>query len=478
MDELEERLRTELRAVGREVGGSDELDRTLRRRVRRRKTVAGISAVVPIVLLLVGAVWLLGDDDEAADLDVVDTPSSTVPGEVNPDVDDSLRRALLGLGAAIDTAPNDATTLGDAEWCGVDGPEITADGFHTPRDVIDCLVFSTDLLADRVMVRVDDSEAERSTVHVIRWSGERRKVDVFTDSGGAWSARRCALVTEGNTVEGPYSWAGCEDLPDDVAEAGTDPLMASPESVLLGLEIGPVADISGWASALASATTATDLSFEAVFDGGGDALELSRSRDGSFSFGNDRFVNLRLADGLVVELNHVTGEVLMVKTSSTADELPSIPHTGIDFVLAPADRISGLASTNDVELIHLGEGVFGARRTALYEIRFLDEDTKYGGSWSLTFDVETGFLLAYHAPLTGGAVSSGTVNVVSLLSTTEDHTGGQGRLGDLIIPADYTIDYRDMTAEGAPSHTFDAPEGGLSIEAAAAAGARNVEAEE
>lgn len=235
MDELEERLRTELRAVGREVGGSDELHRTLRRRVRRRKTVAGISAVVPIVLLLVGAVWMLGGNDEAADLDVVDTPSSTLPGEEPPpettispdapstttgnDVTDPLRQALISLGAAVDTAPSEAVTLGVAEWCGIESvssPNRAPDG----DDPSGCLVEATETGLDAVMLRVESTIEGDPIVTVVWTLSTRLEAAVYVDSTQdafgipGWTALDCELtIDRANALW--LTWENCHNRATD-----------------------------------------------------------------------------------------------------------------------------------------------------------------------------------------------------------------------------------------------------------------------
>ena len=139
MDDLTERLTTELREAAEPVLAGDGLTPAIHRAVRRRRIRTAIGVAVPAVLLLLGAAWLIDTTtDDASEVDTIvetdmpepepePTPDPEPEPEPTPDPEpgpepeptpDPLRAALEELGAAIDTAPEGVADLGEAEWCG------------------------------------------------------------------------------------------------------------------------------------------------------------------------------------------------------------------------------------------------------------------------------------------------------------------------------------------------------------------------
>jgi hypothetical protein len=218
MDDLENRLHDALDAAGRGVGGSDSLGSAVRRKVRRRQARAGALAALPVVLLVVGAVWILGADDDTADVDTFqpNPPSSSVAP-----VDDPLRDALVALGADVDGAPADAATLGDAEWCGVD--EVSSlTGELDDTGPSGCLIDATEAGRDAALVRVETT-IEGDPIVTVAWTRSARfDAPVFIDSSQdafgrpGWTELRCDLTID-DSAPVRLTWQNC-------VEAGTDPL--------------------------------------------------------------------------------------------------------------------------------------------------------------------------------------------------------------------------------------------------------------
>jgi hypothetical protein len=218
MDDLENRLHDELDAAGRGVGASDSLGSAVRRKVRRRQARAGALAALPVALLVVGAVWILGADDDTAD---VDTFQPNPPSSSIAPIDDPLRDALITLGADVDGAPVEAITLGDAEWCGVD--EVSPlTGELSDTGPSGCLIDATEAGSDAALVRVETT-IEGDPIVTVAWTRSALfDAPVFVDSSQdafgrpGWTELRCDLtVDEAAPVR--LTWQNC-------VEAGTDPL--------------------------------------------------------------------------------------------------------------------------------------------------------------------------------------------------------------------------------------------------------------
>lgn len=228
MDDLESRLRSELGSAGRTVAASDALDGAVRRRVRRRKRVAGALAALPLALLVVGAVWLLDTSDDTADVDTFQ-PGPTVPAAPTtiapppaPE-DDPLSTALSDLGVDLDAAPDGTTMLDGAEWCGVDR-------FFDDPDLESrhCLWAAWQELSPAVGVVVfntveGDPIVEVHRMHpdgyIVRWIDASR--DAF--GSGAWDGP--FYCSEFDVVEGePVGANDCDSEPPggSAADAATD----------------------------------------------------------------------------------------------------------------------------------------------------------------------------------------------------------------------------------------------------------------
>ena len=244
MDEFEQRLHDELGAAGRDVGASDSLGVAVRRRVRRRQTFASALAALPVVLLAVGALWLLDTDDEATDVDVVDTTPPTSTTSPSPTVEDPLRQALIALGAAVDTAPIEAVTLGGAEWCGVD--EISGLTGELDDDAPgDCLIDATEAGRDAAMVRVEIT-IEGDPIVTVAWTRSALfEAPIYIDSSQdafgrpGWTELRCNLTVD-ESAPVLLTWQNCIDpgtdrLRNALLELGVA-LASAPEEAVAPVE--------------------------------------------------------------------------------------------------------------------------------------------------------------------------------------------------------------------------------------------------
>ena len=231
MDDLESRLSDELRSAGATVDASSGLDRAVRRRVRRRQTVAGAVAVLPVALLAVGALWVLDTSDDAADVDTFQpAPTTLVAPPTDPPaapIDDPLRRALDDLGAAVDTAPERAVVLGEDQWCGVDRAD-GVDSSIAPPEPGRCIVDATDDGRAAALVRVVPTIEGDPIVMVARTTGAGDAVEVYIDSSQdsfgrpGWTTLDCTrAVTEPGDPTHPFGWENCaesgETAPDVIA---------------------------------------------------------------------------------------------------------------------------------------------------------------------------------------------------------------------------------------------------------------------
>ncbi|MEZ5243545.1 MAG: hypothetical protein R2707_00490 [Acidimicrobiales bacterium] len=221
MDDLENRLHDELDAAGRGVGASDSIGSAVRRKVRRRQARAGALAALPVALLVVGALWVVGSSDDAAD---VDTFQPNPPSSSLAPVDDPLRAALVALGADVDGAPAEAVTLGDAEWCGVDRVDPST-GTTDDEEPSGCLIDATGAGRDAAMVRVETTIEGDPIVNVVWTRGTLFDAPVFIDSTQdafgrpGWTELRCDLTVD-DAAPVHLTWRSC-------VEAGTDPLQSA-----------------------------------------------------------------------------------------------------------------------------------------------------------------------------------------------------------------------------------------------------------
>jgi len=236
MDEFERRLSDQLDAGGRAVHASDALGPAVRRKVRRRKALASAAAALPMLLLIVGAVWVFNTTDESSNrfLEVdaaIDGSSTTAPATTTSDPPanppgDVLRAALVGLGAAVDDAPDRAVSLGSALWCGLDRADHSS--APDPADTGLCLIEAGTAGRDAAMIRVQPTIEGDPIVTVIRSVGSDTEAEIYIDSSqdnfGApgWIELRCLLdpLDPGDALY-PLTWSDCFEpmfAPDQVDE--------------------------------------------------------------------------------------------------------------------------------------------------------------------------------------------------------------------------------------------------------------------